>query len=70
MDAQEEVDVASDVASDGGVEHVEDDDADEDMNVGIATLGSMGFSEEQAREALRASGGDVDRAVALLVGDA
>jgi len=60
-------DVLSDMASDGAESVAESVQSDADMDVAVSSLVAMGFPEERAREALQASRGDVDGAVALLV---
>jgi len=60
-------DILSDMASDGAESVAASAESDVDMDVAVSSLVAMGFPEDRAREALQASRGDVDGAVALLV---
>lgn len=60
----------SDMASDGErSRHDEADLPEPDLGEAVAQIAAMGFPEDAARRALQASNGDVDAAVALLLGE-
>jgi len=60
----------SDMASDGERSRPDEADLPEvDLGEAAAQIAAMGFPEDAARRALQASNGDIDAAVALLLGE-